>query len=77
MAYIIGSYNKWDQWDREHAKYTFEINGNWYAVKEVEMDLGVPKLPLRIDIEDNPEVYYVYDTKEDAMQFVRMMKKLN
>ena len=31
------------------------------------MDLGVPKLPLRIDIEDNPEVYYVYDTKEDAM----------
>jgi len=27
MAFIIGLYNKYDGWDREHSVYKFEING--------------------------------------------------
>ena len=45
MAFIIGNYNKYDFWDRTHSRYVFEINGNWYAIKEVGLEWGVPKLP--------------------------------
>lgn len=49
MAFIVDTYNKFDSWDRAHSVYEFEINGNWYAIKEVELEWGMPKLPLRID----------------------------
>ena len=40
MAFIIDTYNKYDSWDREHSRYTFEINGVWYGIKEVELEWG-------------------------------------
>lgn len=46
MAFIIGSYDKWDRWDREHSVYKFMLNGNWYAIKRVEMEWGVPSLDM-------------------------------
>ena len=44
MAYIIGTYNRYDTWDRAHSIYKFKINDSWYAVKEVEMVWGLPML---------------------------------
>ena len=70
MAYIIGNYNKYDAWDREHSVYKFEINENWYAIKEIEMEWGLPKLPMRVDRNESGHEYHVYDTYEDAMRFV-------
>lgn len=77
MAFIIGTYNKYDIWDREHAQCTFEINGNWYAIFEVEMEWGLPKLGIKVDRNESGQGYYVYDTYEDALEFVRLMKGLN
>jgi hypothetical protein len=34
-AFIVDTYNKYDVFDREHARYTFEVNGVEYAIKEV------------------------------------------
>ena len=34
-AFIIDTYNKYDSFDREHSRYTFELNGVSYAIKEV------------------------------------------
>lgn len=76
MAFLIGTYNKYDSWDREHSKYVFEINEVWYAVKEVSMEWGLPQLRFRADQEQYPENYRIYDTYEDAMQFVYQMKQL-
>ena len=70
MAYIIGSYNKYDAWDREHRKYTFEVNENWYAIFEVEMEWGVPKLPLRVDRNETAHEYRIYEEYGDALKFV-------
>lgn len=77
MAFIINTYNKYDWWDREHARKTFEINGNQYAIMEVELDWGQPMLPMRVDQEERPENFYIYDTYEDALRFVQLMKGLN
>ena len=59
MAFIIGNYNKYDVWDREHSVYKFELNGNWYAIKKVELEWGKPQLPIRIE-GSGEENYYVY-----------------
>ena len=77
MAYIIGLYEKYDSWDRNHAVYKFEINGIQYAIYEVELVWGLPKLKYQIGLEDAPEAYFIYETKEDAMRFVMEMKSLN
>ena len=77
MAFIIESYDKYDIWDRECSKYIFEVNGNWYAIKEVEMEWGIPKLAIRIDRDTDASSYQVYDTLEDAMRFVQQVRKVN
>ena len=76
MAYIISTYNKYDQWDRAHSVYKFEVNEVWYAIKEVEMEWGLPRLPQYADRDEDLRCYQVYDTKEDAMQFVRQVRQL-
>jgi len=71
MAYIIDSYSKYDVWDRKHSVYKFEVNENWYAIKEVEMDWGLPLLPERMDEHGDKDrrIMHVYDTKEEAFMF--------
>ena len=73
MAFIIDSYNKYDMWDRNHAVHKFSVNGNWYAIKKVEIGWGLPILEERVDREDAPESYYIYETLDEAMDFARMM----
>ena len=77
MAYIIDSYNKYDPWDRLHQRKIFEVNEQWYAIYEVELEWGLPVLPLRTMYDQDAKQYFVYDTKEDAMRFVQLMKGLN
>ena len=76
-SYIIGTYNKFDQWDRAHSTYIFELNGYQYAIKQVELEWGIPVLPQRIDRDDDAQGYQVYATEQDALQFVHMMRQLN
>ena len=77
MAFIIDRYNKYDVWDREHARKVFEINENWYAIKEVELEWGLPQLPMHVDYDVDTKQYQVYGTYEDALKFVWLMKGLN
>lgn len=77
MAYIIDTYNKYDTWDREHKRFAFELNGQWYAIYEVILFWGEPQLPLRIGQEKNPKTYFIYEREEDAREFVRKMKSYN
>ena len=77
MAFIIGSYDKWDRWDKEHSVHKFMINGNWYAIKMVEMEWGIPNLNMQVEGEDAPESYYIYETYEEALEYVEQLKKVN
>ena len=77
MAYIIKSYNKYDRWDREHATHVFSINDVPYAVMKVGMEWGLPQIPSPMEYEDNPGIYHIYDTEEQAMEFVHLMHSLN
>lgn len=76
MAFIVDTYNKFDSWDRAHSVYEFEINGNWYAIKEVELEWGVPQLGFHVDQDARPNDYCIYDSYEDARMFVQKMKMI-
>ena len=77
MAFIIGTYNKYDTWDRAHSVYKFKINDNWYAIKEIEMVWGLPMLAYQVDRDDAPETYHIYEKVEEAMEFVNSIKQFN
>ena len=77
MAYIISVYNRYDAWDRSHAVQKFEINEQVYAIYEVELVWGLPALKYQIDQDDVPEMYHLYETLEEAQEFVRCMKNFN
>ena len=77
MAFVIDCYNKYDGWDRDHAVETFEINGNVYAIKEVEICWGLPMLEYKTDQDERPQIYCIYETLEEAQQFVQWMKMIN
>ena len=64
--FIIGTYSKYEPWDRKHSRYVFEMNGNWYAVYELD-----DEMPFYVDREFNIEEYYRYKSKEAALLFVR------
>ena len=76
MAYILSSFNRFDQWDREHCVYKYEINGNWYGIMRVEMEWGLPKLGYRIDQDRKLELLHIFETEDEAREFVRYMKEL-
>lgn len=54
MAFIIDTYSKFDRWDKEHAVHIFIVNDVWYAIKEVELEWGVPILPEKVDSDTRP-----------------------
>lgn len=74
MAYIIDTYNKFNKWDRDHSVYIFFLNENAYAIKEVQLEWGLPQIPMPIDYTPDLSLYQIYNTKEDALQFVKTMK---
>lgn len=77
MAYIIGTYNKYDQWDRSHSVQRFVLNDVLYAIYEVEMVWGLPALKYSVDNDDRADMYCVYERLEDAQAFIRQLKRFN
>ena len=71
MAYIIGTYNKYDKWDRSHSVQRFLLNDVWYSIYEVKMIWGLPALKYSVDSDDRADMYHVYETLEDAQAFIR------
>ena len=76
MAFIIDTYNKFNGWDRAHAKLQFDLNSIQYAIYEISFPDDL-KLSPDIFYEKNPETYHYYERYEDALEFVKHMKYLN
>lgn len=77
MAFIIDCYDQYNSWDRKHTRYVFSINEQEYGIKEVQLEWGTPQLPLKVDRDVEPNIYKVYGSMEEALEFVRQIKRLN
>lgn len=48
------------------------------CIREVELEWGLPKLSDKtIDLERDPKMYHIYETYEEALQFIRTLQGLN
>ena len=78
VGYIIGEYDKYNSWDIEHKRFSFIVNDKQYAIFEVPISFQIAtEIPPRMEYEENPETYRVYESMEAAMEYVRIIKKLN
>lgn len=77
MAYVVDTYNRYDRFDREHSLYVVRVGEQEYAIKEVELEWGVPVLPTRIGEDREGWQYALYATYEDAKKFLSQIKALN
>lgn len=72
-VYIIDLY---DKFTRDKIISTFYINGRWWAIKEVSLLWGKPQLSKIEEDEDDYISFHLYNTKEEALEYVRKIKKL-
>lgn len=69
-VYIIDLYNKFSP---DKVISIFQINGRWWAIKEVSLLWGEPQLS---QIDDEFAFYHLYNTIEEAQEYVKEIKQL-
>lgn len=76
--FIIETYNKYLAADRKAARYIFYLHDQIYAIKEYEYKNGYLMRPVNVEENENMwQNVYMYDTYEEALEYVQLIKKLN
>ena len=70
-VFVVDLYDKFSS-DKVISKH--RINGRWWAIKEAPLLWGVPQL-AKIE-EDNPMSFHLYNSPEEAEQYIRELKRL-
>ena len=71
-VYIIDLYNKFDA---KNTVSIFKINGRWWAIKKVSLNWGKPQLNIIEENEDPYLHFHLYNTLEEAQQYVHSIKQ--
>lgn len=72
-VYIVDLYNKYD---KDEIVLTFKINGRDWAIKKVSLNWGRPELSS-IEESEDPYLYFqIYETLDEAQQYVKQIKHL-
>lgn len=69
-VFILDLYDKFSP-DKVISK--FRINDRWWAIKEVPLEWGKPQLSK---IEEDSIPYYLFETEEEAREYIRKIKHL-
>ena len=69
-VFILDLYDKFSP-DKVISK--FRINDRWWAIKEVPLEWGKPQLSK---IEEDSIPYRIYETEDEARDYVRKIKKI-
>lgn len=70
-VFVVDLYDKFSP-DKVISKH--RINGRWWAIKEVPLSWGIPQLS-KIE-EDDPMSFKLYETADEAKQYVQELKKI-
>ena len=70
-VFIVDLYNKYC--DKDKVRQIFYLNGRWWSILETTLEWGTPRLD-RID-EDEYTSFYIYNTLEEAQDFVKQLKQ--
>lgn len=74
LGFIIDNFSPFQK--NKNVVYTFRLYGRPYCIRSInEFEWGQPDFPEK-DIEDNYTTYLIYNTYEEARNYVDNMKKL-
>lgn len=71
VVYIIDIYS---QFSLDKIVDVFYLNNRWWAIKEVNLEWGIPQ--LQSIEEDDPMSFHIYNTLDEAKEYVHSLKKL-
>lgn len=75
--FIIDTYNKYDAIDKAASRLVFSHNDQWWAIKEFPYQNNQLMRPIRIDEPDTiNEQFFLYDTYDQAHEFVKKIRGL-
>ena len=75
--YIIKPYNKYiEPLQGETIISTFIINQTWYCISETFLEWGQPQVARPL-LEQDDYGYRIYNTYEEAQEFVRVLKQIS
>ena len=71
-VFIIDTFSKYCN---DKVVFTFIVNGKEYAVKEIQLEWGIPQLS---NIEEDIERPYfkLYNTLDEAKEYIKELKRL-
>lgn len=73
--FIVDTYSKYDSSDKAASRLVFLHNEQWWAIKEFQYENGKLLRPQRIEEPDNiNEQFFLYDTYDEASQFVKKIR---
>lgn len=75
-VFIVDIYNPYSPYN-DNVRLIFWLNGRQWAIKQVKLNWGKPIVPALIDDETQPEDFYLYNTLEEAQNFVHMLQRIN
>lgn len=72
-VFIIDTYSPFENDD---VVEIFNVNSNWYAIKQVELYFGRPILSNIEKNEDESINFHLYENIEEAREYVKTLKRL-
>lgn len=72
-VYIVDVYNPYAR--NENVIYRFIYNKQWWAIRRVELEWGKPRGETALEMDDEFSRFHYYDTFEDAMAYVKELRK--
>ena len=76
IAYIIDTYDPYNSKANENVVYTFHLYGGQFCIRATSLSWGRPILKNQSVEESDFINYHIYDTLEEAMQYVHELKKI-
>ena len=75
--FIIDTYNKYDPIDKAASRLVFFHNDQWWAIKEFEYQNGQLMRPIGLEERDDiNKQFFLYDTYDEAYNFMKKIKEL-
>ena len=75
MAYIMDIYSPYV--DNSNVKFRFELNGQQWCIRQVEVRDGLPVILLPIEDTTSLQDFYIYKTFAEAYAFYKKLKRIN
>ena len=76
-VFIIDTYNPFSPYTNT-VRVVFKLNDRQWCIREVECEWGKPQIGLSFeDCAPEPEDFFLYNTYEEAIEFVQKLQKIN